>query len=276
MIKRFILMTIGAFLIICITYFACSISEGELGEFTDSDNTTLSVLPVPGAVLWLRADRGICSSSSNLVNSWQDQTSYGNNAVSIVKPELVNNAINDKPVVRFSGSEYMIMPEFMAYPNVTVFVVGSFPQQGNDQYIFFDYGNDTDKIFYIRVLSANNTIQFRVQDADGDPINISSTGDSSKYHIVTARLNGQYSELYYNGTFDINGSSTFYDNTSWEGTISGRYPTIGKNSDPVSADYLTGDIAEIIIYPSALSDPDRVKIECYLSNKYGIGISGCD
>ena len=275
MIKRYILITIGAFSIVCIAYFACSISEGDLGEFTNGDGTTASALPVPGALLWLRADRDVCINTPNLVNSWQDQTPNGNNAVAIVKPELVGNVINNKPVVRFSGSQYMIMPEFMAYSNVTIFIVGSFPQQGNDQYIFFDYGDDTDKIFYIRVISGNDTIQFRVQDADGDPINISSSGDSSNFHIFTARLNVQNSELYYNGTFDTNGSSTFYDNTTWEGTISGRYPTIGKNSDPVSSDYLTGDIAEIIIYPSALSDPERVKIECYLSNKYGIPISGC-
>jgi hypothetical protein len=277
MIKRLILMTVGAFSIICIAYFACSISEGEIGEFTDSDSTTVSVLPVSGAALWLRADRGICSSTPTLVNSWQDQTVNGNNAVAIVKPEWVDNVINEKPVVRFSGIQYMLMPEFMSFSNVTFFVVGSFPQQATDQYIFFDYGDDTDKIFYIRVLSALNTIQFRVQDAAGDPITISSIGDSSDYHILTARLNGQNSELFYNGVSDNSGTNGSYDDTTtWDGTTPGRYPTIGKNSDPISDDYLTGDIAEIIIFPSALSDPERVKIECYLSNKYGIPISGCE
>lgn len=259
----------------CLILFTCSMSEGELGEFTEG--FSIQELPVEGAALWLRADRGICKSTSNLVNAWEDQTPNGNTAVAMVKPEWVDNVLNEKPVIRFSGSEYLLLPEFMNSPNVTVFVVGKFPQQPNDQYIFSDSGANLNELFYIRVRLNLDTIEFRVQDINPFFILLSSINDSSNYHIITARLNGQNSELFYNGSADDNDSNSSYDNTTtWEGTASGRYPTIGNYCVPGSTDFLTGDLAEIIIFNYALSDGDRVKMECYLGEKYGISVAGCD
>jgi hypothetical protein len=46
--------------------------------------------------------------------------------------------------------------------------------------------------------------------------------------------------------------------------------TIGNVAEPPFSGYLNGDIAEIIIYNSALSDTDRGLVESYLLAKWGI------
>jgi len=270
-------------LLSCIMLFTCSMSEGEPGEFTEGPFGG-EELPVEGAALWLRADRDVCKSTSNKVNAWEDQTPNGNTAIAMVKPEWVDNVLNEKPVIRFSGTEYFLLPEFMSSSDVTVFIVGSFPNQGIVQNLLSDYGDLTNKSFCIRVSDLSNTLQFRLNDSAGDSVNNSSINDSSQFHIFTARLNSINSELYYNGANDniiTNISDPPYDydtSTKWDGTTSGRYPTIGRDSNPdaVPLGYLTGDLAEIIIYRYALPDGDRVKIECYLGEKYGIPVSGCD
>ncbi len=263
-------------LLSCIMLFTCSMSEGEPGEFTEGPFGG-EELPVEGAALWLRADRDVCKSTSNKVNAWEDQTPNGNTAIAMVKPEWVDNVLNEKPVIRFSGTEYFLLPEFMSSSNVTVFIVGSFPQQGTNQYIFSDKGADDNQLFYIRIQTGVDTITFRVQDSFPKVIEVKNTKDPSSYHITTARLSGTTSELLYNGSDKIIFDEPDYDPSNiWSDTKDGEYPTIGKNCDPDNDNYLTGDLAEIIIYRHALPDGDRVKIECYLGEKYGIAVAGCD
>ncbi len=285
MIKRYILITIGAFSIICIAYFACSISEGELGEFTNGDGTTVSVLPVPGAVLWLRADRGINMDTSNKICSWEDQSGFGNNAISVFKPLFIesDNNLNNKPVINFSNVESIETPEFLCFSNITIFIIYRASITGSQQIIFFDYGDHLNSNLSIRINTTDNE-NFYIRDSGGNFFNdgsgsITGSGDITVYHILTARLNFDTAQLYYNGSLDSSATNGIYNtSTMWNDKPPGEewLPMIGDDPNESANQYLTGDIAEIIIYPSALSDPERVTIECYLSNKYGIPISGCE
>jgi hypothetical protein len=54
-----------------------------------------------------------------------------------------------------------------------------------------------------------------------------------------------------------------------DGTASSTFDSVGKRSNLSSS----GDIAEIILCNSALSDSERAGIEKYLSNKYAISVS---
>ena len=45
---------------------------------------------------------------------------------------------------------------------------------------------------------------------------------------------------------------------------------IGTSNYPGYEYYLKGDIAEIIVYDSALSDTNRQNVESYLNSKYAI------
>ena len=65
----------------------------------------LAAIPTAGLQLWLKADEGVTLNGST-VSSWIDQSGNGNNALQSTtnrQPLLVNNALNDKPVLHFDG-----------------------------------------------------------------------------------------------------------------------------------------------------------------------------
>jgi hypothetical protein len=229
-------------------------------------------LPVPGAVLWLRADRGVQRDALGKVIKWSDQSKRDNHAIASVRPLWLEMGTGiNKPAIQFSGTEYFHLPDFMRSPDVTAFFVCRCPQQVGQQYLFSDYGDVLQKRFYIRVLSAADTMQFMVQDIASVNMFTNSINDSSAYHILTARIEYQTIELYYNGAFDNSNSDVSYDpTTTWEGSMADMYPTIGRDSDPGGMDFLIGEVAEVIFYNTALSSDDRSKIERQLSEKYGI------
>ncbi|NDD67624.1 hypothetical protein EBZ35_08290, partial [bacterium] len=86
-----------------------------------------------------------------------------------------------------------------------------------------------------------------------------------RVRIVTAIQNGVASRLLVNGT------------TVASGTGSGSsVPTaslwIGRNG----SDYYTGDVAEVLVFNTALTDAQRQSIETYLATRYGVVIDSDD
>ncbi len=79
----------------------------------------------------------------------------------------------------------------------------------------------------------------------------------------------------YNGTSDID---TFYNNGELLGTftntslnISANQLQIGSRLNPY-AEGFTGDLAEVIIYDTVLTESERSSISSYVANKYGIAL----
>ncbi|GEM_PF-1395962 len=255
-------------LCICIAVTGCAL---------DDDAAVLETargLPVPGAVLWLRADKGVLKDETGAVNKWLDQTDNNNNAFASVCPLWLEKGTDlDRPSIQFIGTnqEYFHIPDFLSSPDVTAFFVCRCPQQPTPQNIFFDYGDSISKRFIVQVLGTFDTIQFMVQDVFAINFFTNSINDSSVYHILTTRIEQQTIELYYNGAFDNNNTEGLYDlTTTWEGSQADMYPTIGRDSDPIGGNFLTGEIAEIIFFNKALPSDGRREIERYLSEKYGI------
>ena len=81
--------------------------------------------------------------------------------------------------------------------------------------------------------------------------------------LTTAIKNGTNEFLYVNGGLVLSQSGKL-------ATITGVQDTgnlgLGYNNDT----YFAGDIAEVLVYNRALSDPERQQVEQYLLDKYGI------
>ena len=270
-------------LLICSVFISipvsCSFTEGDVMDIALDEK-----LPVAGAQIWLRASTGTYTDSSGGVYYWEDRSGSGNDARTTHKPLLVENALNGLPVLRFSGAQYMRLPEFMEQNNFTFFITAR-SEQASGRY-FCDYGVPPTKNLYITsegtadgAPAVRNDILF--QSSSGNHLQIlgSTAYNPGEFHIITVTLNGTVMKYYYNGNFDKQGTENGTFDTAvamndYDESYSMYSPTIGArgSSDPlvVSAECLTGDIAEFIYYPRALSDEELASVTAYLKLRYGL------
>jgi hypothetical protein len=215
-------------------------------------------LPLIGMRLWLKADAGLSAGSG--VNLWADQSGNDNNATQTIasqQPTLVANGLNGWPVVHFDASQnqWLNLPNVMASATSStgeatageIFVVvrstgtlGSLGGWGGASGSYYPYNGNIYDDFGTNVWTslgqpAQDITQFLLY-------NVSSS--SSEW---TQRFNGLVN----------------YDRLG--NTVSFRAsPVLGTSNNA----YLSGDIAEIIVYDHVLNDQERETVGFYLNSKY--------
>jgi hypothetical protein len=195
--------------------------------------------------------------SAGAINTWADSSGNGYDATNTGDPTVVAGAQNGLAVVNFDGSDYFTIPD--TYTIGTAFSVAK-------------YSNTTFNS-YDGLFSGNNT-------GDGGAIYWSGTKDSTALWGETALQDAGGKERYLNGTLSeagAPGSFNLYsgvdtDLASWSGyAIGADRPAFGNGNGYDAQRAWEGDIAEIILYDTALSDFDRMGVEVYLDEKWGLG-----
>ncbi|NQW30231.1 MAG: hypothetical protein HQ472_06945 [Ignavibacteria bacterium] len=215
-------------------------------------NSTPAVAQMPsGTSLWLRADQGI-TAVGNLVTEWRSNDASGARATGIApinEPTLVPSAINGHPVVRFGGAHLMMCsPVYPVAKDYTLFYVL--------QLINFSGS--------INVVSGTTHATYanptRLLHGDFGTLATAPVALTTAPTLVTVRYN-QGSQ---NASISINGQQ-------------GDSAFVGTNLDSTiylaayaGGNFMTGDIAEVVLYPRALSAADTRKTEEYLLQRYGI------
>ncbi len=214
---------------------------------------------LPGLRILLQADVGVTADASGKVSVWQDQSGRGNNAAQLSssnQPVLVANALNGRPVVRFTqaSSQRLSLPNVMSAATAgDAFVVvkasgyndgkarglWTFGASGsvythNEGTLYDDFGT-------------NSLVPMGLPPTALNVFNLYNvTGTASKW---VNRFNGAiYAQRYVN-TVSFNSG-----------------PTIGLGLGL----YFDGDIAEVLIYDRALTDQERDAIGNYLATKYAL------
>ncbi|MFC1771069.1 hypothetical protein ACFLZV_04190, partial [Candidatus Margulisiibacteriota bacterium] len=249
--------------------------------YTDGKISVIS-LPgsVSGAVLWLSsADRGSLSvSGNNKVRTWIDKSGSDRSVTQTnetYKPEFITNLLNGKPMLRFDGSDDRLsdtnLPLIPTDNSVAIFVVfilkGNPTSQGA---IFAQYPDSNDATnHYIMVDNYDGEdpdIHIFVYDQwpPGGGYLVSGTDTIGKEHayLVSTILDGSDRNLHINGVLMASDSSSIE-------TYGGATPTrfdIGRGAAVTNC--LNGDIAELIIYDSDLSNSEREQVEKYLMEKW--------
>jgi hypothetical protein len=239
-----------------------------------------AVLSPPGGVenvsLWLRGNGGI-RATSGAVSQWDDFSGLGHNATqatSVNQPLLVDNALNGLPVLRFDGTnDHLNLPSAaIEGANEFTFLI-VFNRNGNSGpwQRLWEFGDGGDRRFsYVTPENGTGVPQFTLYDLDGATTEIrgaeaiSSTGGQ----LLTLRwpVSGSGS-LYTNG--GETGTGPVYLSPATLGTI--NFHALGKAVG--GFDNFNGDIAEVILYPTALSDAERTHVELYLRDKYDLDLT---
>jgi hypothetical protein len=223
-------------------------------------------------IFWLKADVGVIESGGK-VSQWQDQS--GMNAhVSQTdpnkQPTVHTNALNGQPVIRFDGiDDYLSVDIPDLNSGFSLFIVS----------VVNDNSVDGAGLFSSASLANPNTFQI-----DVDATTNCSTNYRLQYHNSDNQTNSVCSSTYAN-TPTITFANYFYNLNKVKISANGllRSQLQDRAFDNTLTDYvigtdrrqenfLSGDIAEIILYSDNDLGTRRDIITTYLSDKYDINL----
>jgi hypothetical protein len=219
---------------------------------------------ISGLIVWLKAD-ALVLSDNDAITTWTDSSGQSNNATQgtgAAKPTYKTNIQNGKPVARFDGGDFLdITTTGFANSAFTVFVAMS-------------YSSGSFPAFFAEISGGSNGYVALGGD-NANQMAISKTG------IATSSSNlsiGSFAQFCYKSAGISGGNITvtpYKNGTQGSGDLSLTSVATNTNTEigaskGGSADFLVGDIAEIIYYNSQLSDVNRQSVESYLTTKYGL------
>jgi hypothetical protein len=221
--------------------------------------------------LWLDAST-LSGSNGDPISTWADVSGNARNATGsgTARPTLQNNALNGRPIVRFDGTDDQLSgSRVLSTSNFSVFVVLKAAAQNAKGIL--TQRSATVNIGRTEILSCSDTGSFntaRVFFNNGTSYNLNATGvmldNTPKIVHVKSTTTGTTS-------VGINGGAEEVLLTGQTWTPENANYTIG-NALGIASRFFNGDIAEILVFPRALSTTERQAVERYLANKYAITI----
>jgi hypothetical protein len=236
--------------------------------------------PVSGYYMWFDAsDATTITSSGGFVSQWDDKSGNGFNVSqaggNTTKPETGVNTMNGKNVLKWNetgavrGLSRVNPAGLQGDPNLTIFVVANYKTGGIGTFAYnisLGFGDDQASpdgiVGYNAVFTYSNGYLYGI-GANGRIVNgFTDLRDTARCYVL--KKSGPTTTAYFNKTS--------------QGTASGAYAlssfgfAIGylPQNSTVGNYAFNGDIAEVLIYTSALSDTDRELNNDYLTAKWGL------
>ncbi len=237
--------------------------------------TPLSLLPV----LWLDASQIAGLSDGGAITTWTDASGNGRNATqagtATLKPTYKTAILNGKPVVRFDGGDWLDVATVTTLgiaaltTGHTIFVAYKTVASSGNPFIGSNYFTPSNGINVVG-FAATQITNLR---GGSQSTHVATATQDTNWHIGTHWYSGGAVKTF-GGWRDGAGltlnpsNGAFGDTSTFESTQVwrlGRWGDLGI--------YFGGDIAEVIMYASALSTANRQAVEQYLSAKYGITLA---
>ena len=203
-----------------------------------------------------------------VVGAWEDKTANEDDltqGTSDNKPTLQTNELNGEPVLRFDGSNDNLQGAFttggaLSQP-FTILIVAKLDAGAvnDDNYHILIDSDDSSN----RMLAGNQPTDtpdtWRIYA--GTNLDSANASDSD-WNIWTCLYDGASSQFWHSGVSQASGNAGAHD---------GDGLTVGTNYNQSGA--WDGDVAEILIYDSDLSDADKNEVGNYLGDRYDISYS---
>lgn len=258
--------------------------------FMLSGSKAFSQIPAAGNVLWLRADIGVFNNAAgtqavlgDLVQVWEDQSGNANHfyqAVNSYRPQLVaiSNTLCSQPLILFDINRRTYLGSSLKLSGAkTIFIVFLQPGlAGNPETLLSIKGlSDTyteilctdhpayRPISYICELPSS-TSGGTTLPAVGNTISFSPAGNifTMTYDGGAVSSTTSYSANYNTSPAAVASSGLF-------GRLVNDTTTIGGRAPEQNYSFLSGYIAEIIVYNRVVPAAEISQVEFYLSQKYG-------
>lgn len=191
------------------------------------------------------------------LSQWTDQTANARHfaqATGTLQPTVAASAVNGLPAVRFDATDDRMSATIPADSSVTIFIVAKLTGSTGNTYDLLTFNSNFSTA---RLGNTGGNWTWSQNQAAG---NVTVGGPNTNWGVIALRFNSLSSaDAYFNGgaavSFDPN--DTFATQTSL---------VLGSTSWPVNS-----DVAEVIVYDSALSNTDLDTVRNFLGAKYAIG-----
>lgn len=242
-----------------------------LDKFTDKNQESLylmedSIKSNSNLSLWLDAnDSSLVKDIDNKVSTWTDKSNNNrlvNQPTLANQPIFTNNIINNYPVIRFDGTDDFLSFDgsFLINTKYDIYIIGARnSDKSNNFWLAGDSTNQNENLNIgyfddttLRFSQLNNNL-----DETVDPF----TNPEFKLFNFSNNLVGK--------NIEQNGLS-IAGNTNTTDLISFNNASIGNF---LNTDYLDGDIAEILIFNTNLTEEYKSIVLDYLNTKYNLYIS---
>ena len=233
--------------------------------------------------LWLRGDADVTHDDFGLVSHWGDQSGNGNYAFQTDdarKPSFVREVLNGKPVMHFDGTDdYFAIDNFHyntqgQIGGITIFALVK--SSTDIEQIIVSFDRNEYWRFSLRS-GASGGAGWHTRPAVGglhDLLTPQAYTDG-KWHLITCWFMAGASpdkQIFVDGEMVAAGDAHGGENL---GTGATRFGFIGVGSEADAVDgttgpaqFLAGDLAEVLIYQRALTEEERLQIEQYFIQKY--------
>lgn len=235
--------------------------------------TGISSTPSPltvtsGLRLWLKADAGVTANPAGAVSSWVDFSGNFNNASqsdSAQAPLLVSNSLNLLPTIRFDGADDYLeiahSPSLAITGDITSLFVARFDDFATFRAVWAKTANNVPRpTDYYLLPNSGIPRLFRGGPAGIGNVDATEPIPAGNFVIAGFSTTGPAVTHYLDGNVIGTGEITATP------VDVGTPVRIGTRGDFVTR--MKGDIAEILVYNTALSDSDRDKVLNYLREKY--------
>lgn len=249
------------------------------------DECSAADIPSQGLVLQLDAS-SLESGDGMRVSEWRDLSDRGNHVAQndvARQPEFVKTAIGGQPAVRFNGNALLDRSDFSGFDPVDqplhmVFVFQAPPGGGPSQRLIDLQSNRTgqgrgEHQYGFWVGFQGHRYIPRLGIVNGDEGEAVTPIWDAKPHILELVYRGkQQFEIHVDGRTERKAT---YGGRKFLGFRKRVTLAIGQhfaheNHKPT---YLTGDIAEVLVYSRALSTTERFELGSHLSEKYSLQTS---
>lgn len=240
-------------------------------DTTDSVTVTQTASPFfiksAGLKIWLKADAIQALSDGNDLTTWLDSSGNGIDATyvqrigTLIKPKYKTNILNGNPAVRFGSAccSSSLSTSAVTIQDRSVFIVVS--PLGNPP--ADDQGGAH------MLIIQNSSPWYEINAWTGGSIHLYDgsyydTGVSfSGTKLVSQVTGGSGSNIYVNGNLATSSASAAASINAI--MLIGEWDSSGSIYGG-----LNGDIAEIIVFNSTLSNAERQAVETYLNSKYAV------
>lgn len=223
-----------------------------------------------GCILWLDAANAH-DDGTGKCDQWNDASGAGNSAAQATpaaRPSIArSSAFAGRPVLHFSGAQGMAT-QAISYGPFSAFVV----MRGTVGGIVYEHGSGSASGDYIYSPTGGPTlfvgrsgVQSALLQLSGNP----AWGTDNVARVVSTSFAGTHP------------SHAFFMNEVPYRAVSetANDPGVGTYTDIInigarngSSLFLTGDVAEIVLFNRALAPGERVQVEQYLGRKYGLNV----